>query len=307
MILLFKLLWYALAYLLGSIPFGLVVGRVFCKIDIRQAGSGNVGATNVARLCGTKWGVLTLLLDAAKGAVPVALVLYVLPHYWATLFPVKAATDMFVDNWAATGTATPSAIITTLAASGKTAVILAKAGLATSGMAAFTALAALLGHIYSFFLNFRGGKAVATTVGIYLVLLPIHLIIAAILCIVVIKRWGFVSLGSITLVSAMPILLVFSGMFTRNFDYFLLSVCIAVLVVYSHRGNLMRLMEGEEKPWRKRNEPETETTPAPASADSAAPREETSPSPAPQTSDTAKTVDAGPICPPPEDNPTRGL
>ena len=54
MILLFKLLWYALAYLLGSIPFGLVVGRVFCKIDIRQAGSGNVGATNVARLCGTK-------------------------------------------------------------------------------------------------------------------------------------------------------------------------------------------------------------------------------------------------------------
>ena len=102
-------------------------------------------------------------------------------------------------------------------------------------------------------------------------------------------------------------ILVFSGMFTRNFDYFLLSVCIAVLVVYSHRGNLMRLMEGEEKPWRKRSEPETETTPAPASADSAAPREEISPSPAPQTSDTAKTVDAGPICPPPEDNPKRGL
>ena len=264
---LFKILWYALTYVLGSIPFGLVLGRVFCKMDIRRAGSGNVGATNVARLCGTKWGVLTLLLDAAKGAVPVAVTLYVLPHYWATAFPVKTA----------------------------------------AGMAAFTALAALLGHIYSFFLNFRGGKAVATTVGIYLVLLPIHLIIAAILCIVVIKRWGFVSLGSITLVSAMPILLVFSGMFTRNFDYFLLSVCIAVLVVYSHRGNLMRLMEGEEKPWRKRSEPETETTPAPASADSAAPREEISPSPAPQTSDTAKTVDAGPICPPPEDNPKRGL
>ncbi len=267
MILLFKLLWYALAYLLGSIPFGLVVGRVFCKIDIRQAGSGNVGATNVARLCGTKWGVLTLLLDAAKGAGPVAVALYVLPYYWPAAFPDKTA----------------------------------------AGMAAFTALAALLGHIYSFFLNFRGGKAVATTVGIYLVLLPIHLIIAAILCIVVIKRWGFVSLGSITLVSAMPVLLVFSGMFTRNFDYFLLSVCIAVLVVYSHRGNIMRLMEGEEKPWRKRNEPAAEPAPAPENAEPAPAPEKEPPTPEPQTSDTPKTLDAGPICPPPENNPKREL
>ena len=207
-----------MTYRLGSIPFGLVLGRVFCNVDIRKAGSGNVGATNVARLCGSKWGVLTLLLDAAKGAAPVALALYVLPHYWPEIFPGKSL----------------------------------------AGFVSFTALAVLAGHLYSIFLKFKGGKAVATTVGVYLVLLPVHLIIAAVLCIVVIRRWGFVSLGSITLVCAMPALLVLSGMFTRDFSYFLLSVCIAVLVVYSHRGNIVRLMSGYEQPWQKRDLPAQE-------------------------------------------------
>ena len=267
---LFKLLWYALAYVLGSIPFGLVLGRVFCKMDIRRAGSGNVGATNVARLCGTGWGVLTLLLDAAKGAAPVAVALYALPLYWPEIFPAKSA----------------------------------------AGMAAFTALAALLGHVYSIFLKFKGGKAVATTVGIYLVLLPIHLIIAAVLCIVVIKRWGFVSLGSITLVSAMPVLLVFSGMFTRNFDYFLLSVCIAVLVVYNHRGNMMRLLAGDEKPWQKRDlppaaEPGPEAPPIP---DAALAQENTAePAPAPQAPDTSRAASSANACPPPEHISPQGL
>ena len=265
---LFKILWYALAYVLGSIPFGWVLGRVFCKMDIRQAGSGNVGATNVARLCGTGWGVLTLLLDAAKGAAPVAVALYALPLYWPEIFPAKSA----------------------------------------AGMAALTALAALLGHVYSLFLKFKGGKAVATTVGIYLVLLPVHLIIAAILCIVVIKRWGFVSLGSITLVCAMPVLLVFSGMFTRNFDYFLLSVCIAVLVVYNHRGNMMRLLAGEEKSWQKRdlpaeNAPDTGAAAQPALARTPEPEF----SPAPQMPEAAKTVSSANACPPPENNSPQGL
>ena len=267
---LFKILWYALTYVLGSVPFGLVLGRVFCKMDIRRAGSGNVGATNVARLCGTRWGVLTLLLDAAKGAAPVAVALYALPLYWPEIFPAKSA----------------------------------------AGMTALTALAALLGHVYSLFLKFKGGKAVATTVGIYLVLLPVHLIIAAILCIVVIKRWGFVSLGSITLVCVMPVLLVFSGMFTRNFDYFLLSVCIAVLVVYNHRGNMMRLLAGEEKPWQKRDLPETaEPGPETAVAPDAGPAPENAPAftpaPAAQTPGAEKTVSSANACPPLEDHQTR--
>ena len=290
MYLLLKSLWFALVYILGSIPFGLVLGRVFCGIDIRNAGSGNVGATNVARLCGTRWGVLTLLLDAAKGAVPVAVALYVLPHFWPEMVPAKD--QAFV--------------------------------------ASFTALAAILGHLYSAFLKFKGGKAVATTVGVYLVLLPVHLIIAAGLCVAVIKRWGFVSLGSITLVSAMPALLVFSGMFTRNFEYFLPSICIAALVIYNHRGNIMRLMAGEEKPWQKRNAPEQPDAdagpgplpgpapagpgepktppPGPASDGQSEPKTPPPPGPAsnePPAPQTATPTDAGPACGPGPDE-TKG-
>jgi glycerol-3-phosphate acyltransferase PlsY len=211
MYLIIKALWFVLVYLLGSIPFGLLLGRIFCRVDIRKVGSGNIGATNVARVCGAGWGVLTLLLDAAKGIVPVAMVLYVLPQHLPEVFSAEGMADI----------------------------------------ATYTALAAILGHLYSVFLRFKGGKAVATTVGVYLVLIPIHLAVAAILCIVAIKCWGFVSIGSLILVSVMPVLLIFSGMFTQNFDYFFLSVCIAVLVVYNHRGNIVRLISGEEKPWQK--------------------------------------------------------
>lgn len=209
--LIFKIVWLLLVYFLGSVPFGLVLGRVCCKIDVRTAGSGNVGATNVARLCGFKWGVLTLFLDAAKGAVPVALAQYLLPSLLPALIPDKT--------------------------------------LAT--FVGLTGLAAVLGHLYSYFLKFRGGKAVATTVGVYLVLLPGHLIVAAALCIFVIRRWGYVSLGSITLVCSMPILMIFSGMFTRDFSHIVLVAVIAGLVVNSHMDNIVRLIAGEEKTWRK--------------------------------------------------------
>lgn len=264
MYLLLKILWLALTYVLGSIPFGLVLGRVFCRIDVRKAGSGNVGATNVARLCGTGWGVLTLLLDAAKGAAPVAAVLYVLPHYWPEMFAAKGP----------------------------------------AGFAGLTGLAVILGHLYSVFLRFKGGKAVATTVGVYLVILPVHLIISAVLCIVVIKRWGFVSLGSITLVAAMPVLLIFSGMFTRNFEYMLLSVCILVLVIYSHRANLGRLMAGEEKPWQKRDLPE-DVAPIPNAASAA--EGAADPASAPQTPGTAENLSPSDACPPAEDQTRQGL
>lgn len=264
MYLLLKILWLALTYVLGSIPFGLVLARVFCKIDIRKAGSGNVGATNVARLCGTGWGVLTLLLDAAKGAAPVAAVLYVLPHYWPEMFAAKGP----------------------------------------AGLASLTVLAAILGHLYSVFLKFKGGKAVATTVGAYLVILPVHLIISAVLCILVIKRWGFVSLGSIVLVSTMPVLLILSGMFTRNFDYMLLSVCILVLVIYSHRANLGRLAAGEEKPWQKRDasvEPASVPDGAPSSKNGA------DPAFAAQIPGAAEVLSAGNVCPPVKDQTNQGL
>ena len=191
------IVWIALAYLIGSVPFGLVVAKVAKGIDPREGGSRNIGATNVARLCGTGWGVLVLALDIAKGWVPVMIA------------------SSFSD---------PSAFF--LGA---------------------TALAAVSGHIFSVFLHGKGGKAVATTVGVFLALAPTQLILSAVACILAIALSGYVSLGSLTLVTLLPVLLLFSGQVT----YFFFALAVMVLVYWRHKENIHRLVRGEEKPWRK--------------------------------------------------------
>ena len=193
-----KLLWIAIAYVMGSIPFGLVFARTFCGVDPRTGGSRNVGATNVARLCGTKWGMATLLCDALKGALPVAIAM------------------SFSD----------SAFFHSL-----------------------TALAALLGHLYSCFLGFKGGKAVATTVGVFIPLAFGQLVLAGIACLLVIWRSGFVSLGSLTLVTALPVFLLLYG----KWKLLPLALVVMALVYWSHRENIGRLARGEEKPWQKKH------------------------------------------------------
>ncbi len=193
--------WIALAYVAGSVPFGLLVATTFRGIDPRTGGSRNIGATNVARLCGTGFGVAVLALDIAKGFVPVIL-----------------ATTM-----------SDSAVFQAL-----------------------TGLAAILGHMYSVFLRGSGGKAVATTVGVFLALAPWQLLVAAAACLGAVAWSGFVSLGSLTLVTALPVLLLLSGRFTQ----FLLALVVMAFVYWKHRENIARLARGEEKPWRK---PEDDT------------------------------------------------
>lgn len=193
----FDILWIGLTYCIGSVPFGLVFARTFCGIDPRTAGSGNVGATNVARLCGKKWGAATLVCDLLKGTLPV---------YVATL-------------------CSDSSLIWTL-----------------------TALAAILGHLHSCFLGFKGGKAVATSIGVLIPLAFWQLLIAVAICLFLIWRSGFVSLGSLSLVTAMPILLFLSG----KFSILPLSLIILALVFWSHRENIRRLARGEEKTWIKK-------------------------------------------------------
>lgn len=193
----FDILWIAITYCIGSVPFGLVFAKTFCHIDPRTAGSGNVGATNVSRLCGTGWGVATLACDLLKGALPVAIIM----HY-----------SLSETAWT------------------------------------LTALAAILGHLYSCFLGFKGGKAVATSIGVLIPLAFWQLLAAVILCLLLIWRSGFVSLGSLALVTAMPILLVLSG----KFSLLPLSLIILGLVYWSHRENIRRLARGEEKTWIKK-------------------------------------------------------
>ena len=193
-----EVLWIALAYVLGSVPWGLVIARTFCGLDPRESGSRNTGATNVARLCGTAWGVITLACDLLKGFLPVYLY--------------------------------------------------ASFGSGSGGFVYLIGLAVICGHIFSIFLGGRGGKGVATTVGVFLALAPAQLVIAGLACLGMIWRSGFVSIGSMTLVALLPLLFLLSGRWSDC----LFALVTAALVIYTHKGNIERLMRGEEKSWVKR-------------------------------------------------------
>ena len=185
-----------LTYLLAAFPFGLLVALVGCGIDPRLAGSRNTGATNVSRLCGTKMGVLTLLLDLAKGLVPVLC--------------ARAMTDSPV-------------------------------------FLSMVAVAAVVGHMYSVFLYGKGGKGVATTIGVFLGAAPIPALLSVAACVAVIRVSGYVSAGSLTLAVAVPVLCAWLG----PVALVPAAAIIGGLVIHKHRDNIARLRSGQEKSWRK--------------------------------------------------------
>ncbi|MHC1712588.1 MAG: glycerol-3-phosphate 1-O-acyltransferase PlsY [Solidesulfovibrio sp.] len=185
-----------LTYLIAAFPFGLLVAMVGCGIDPRQAGSRNTGATNVARLCGTRYGVLTLLLDLAKGLLPV-LAARAMPFSW-----------LFVS---------------------------------------LVVLAAVVGHMYSVFLYGKGGKGVATTIGVFLAAAPLPALCAVAACVLVIWATGFVSAGSLVLAVAVPVLCYVLGPAALTPA----AVVVGGLIIWKHRENIARLAAGQEKSWRK--------------------------------------------------------
>ena len=188
----------AAAYLLGSIPFGLILAKLFAGSDIRKSGSGNIGATNVARVIGPSAGILTLALDVAKGAGAV----------WLA--------GRFSDQ-------------------NSTALTLA-------------ALAALLGHCFPVWLKFKGGKGVATALGVFLVLSPLAALCALLVFIVVSFAWRYVSLGSVSAAASMPLLMYFlwapghAPPLVVDFG----TLFAAALVIFKHDANLQRLVDGTE-------------------------------------------------------------
>jgi acyl phosphate:glycerol-3-phosphate acyltransferase len=186
------------AYLLGSIPFGLVLTRLFGGGDVRKVGSGNIGATNVARAAGLFAGVLTLILDFAKGALAV---------------------------WMAERLANQSAFWMVLAG-----------------------LAALIGHCFPVWLNFRGGKGVATAAGVFLVLCPWALLGAIVVFVLVVAFWRYVSLASISAAASMPLLTYFLWA-PHHAPPLVVSVgtlLAAILIIYKHDANIQRLVQREE-------------------------------------------------------------
>jgi glycerol-3-phosphate acyltransferase PlsY len=217
-----------MAFLLGSIPFGLIIARAK-GIDIRQHGSGNIGATNVLRVVGKKYGITCLLLDALKGFVPVAIAVNLIR---ITGRPVQVPLGL-PEAWAL--------------------VLPAAEALKGQGVQILTALAAVLGHNYSPWVGFKGGKGIATSAGVLIALMPFAVIILIAVFLAVFLTTRYVSLASLVSAAALPLLTIWGSWHhgriqdgTWNKPLFAFTVVIAVMAIWKHRSNLRRLREGTE-------------------------------------------------------------
>ena len=190
-----------LSYLVGAIPFGLLFSRMVGK-DVRQEGSGNIGATNVNRVLGKKLGILTLLCDLLKGFFPV----------FVTAFFLMPSAD-------------------------------------SAWIVALCGLAAVVGHMFSVYLGFTGGKGVATALGVFLFFSPQAILLALLLFIAVVYFSGFVSAGSLAAAAVIPLLLFMLG---SGFEIVLVALVIAILIWIKHSANIKRLIAGEEKSWKSK-------------------------------------------------------
>lgn len=186
-----------IGYLLGSIPFGYVLVKLFRGEDVRSTGSGNIGATNVARTGSKGLAIATLALDALKGAVAV--------------LAARALTP---------------------------------AGISPFPLMAMAALAAVLGHLFPVWLKFKGGKGVATALGVFLVLFPKAVLVSLAIFIITVLVTRYVSLGSILAAIAFPVAAYFLG--SPDWQTLLPACAIALLIVLKHHANIARLLSGTE-------------------------------------------------------------
>lgn len=181
-----------LAYLIGSIPFGLIFGKLLWKKDLRRFGSRNIGATNAWRVLGRKAGLLIFLFDFLKGQLGVLLGAYIF--------------------------ASPGAMV-------------------------LGGIFAMFGHICPLFLGFRGGKGVATGLGVIAALMPKVTVIIVIVWLVLVLLTRYVSVGSIVASVLAPIL---AALFKAPDEFFAFALAAASIIVWRHRDNIARLKAGRE-------------------------------------------------------------
>ncbi|MDG5787613.1 glycerol-3-phosphate 1-O-acyltransferase PlsY [Evansella sp. AB-P1] len=185
-----------ISYLLGSVSFSYLIAKKIKKVDIRQHGSGNAGATNTLRVLGIGPAIAVLLLDCAKGIVAVVLAFNL--------------------------TSDPT-------------------------IAAASGLASIIGHNWPIYYGFRGGKGVATTIGVLASLVLFAALISGVIAIITIIISRYVSLGSIIFITGTTVITVFFSSFFSypvSFSYF--TVAIAILSIWRHRTNIVRLVKGNE-------------------------------------------------------------
>ncbi len=189
-------LW-AFCYLLGCIPFGILFARKH-KVNLRETGSGNIGATNVARVLGKKAGLMTLAGDLSKGLAAVVIASRLLDSHWQ---------------------------------------------IAVAGLMAFA------GHVYPVFLKFKGGKGVATGLGIFLFLMPVATVSAMGVFAVTLWASAYVALGSVLASLFLPLF----GIFYQYPPEFLAaSVIVALIVLHKHAENMQRILDGNESRFLKK-------------------------------------------------------
>ncbi len=187
-----------LSYLIGSIPNGIIISKIFFKIDPTKSGSGNIGATNVYRTAGKIPGIITLFFDVLKGFIPV---------YYAQSIGLDLQFILFV------------------------------------GFFAF------LGHLFSIYLKFKGGKGVATAIGIFLAITPWAVLIAAIIFVIIVYIWRYISLASMISAFLLPaiikILIIFN-IYNYPDSIVFFAGTISILIIYKHKANIQRLIEKKE-------------------------------------------------------------
>jgi acyl phosphate:glycerol-3-phosphate acyltransferase len=188
------------AYLIGAFPTSYVVGRATKGIDLRQHGSGNLGATNAFRVLGWRAASPIFVADILKGY---------LPAFW---FPQ-------ID------------------------------GAASPLWALAYGTAAVMGHVFSVFVGFKGGKGVATSAGVFLALAPLALLGGLLVWAALVMVTGYVSLGSVAAAAVLPVLVYLSG---SRPEILLLALLLATFVIYAHRANIRRLLRGEESRFGRR-------------------------------------------------------
>jgi acyl phosphate:glycerol-3-phosphate acyltransferase len=191
------IIFLIIAYFMGSIPTGVVIGKKFKGIDIREHGSKNTGATNAYRVLGKQYGIIVLLSDALKGYLPVFL-----------------ANLAGISGWQ-----------------------LILIGLVT-----------IVGHTLSIFLKFKGGKGVATSLGVFLYLVPNIVLILLVVFILIAFSTKYVSLASVSAAGLFPILVLFMPVKAElgKWNMFGFALIIALFVIFKHRSNIQRLLHGNE-------------------------------------------------------------
>jgi glycerol-3-phosphate acyltransferase PlsY len=212
-----SLLIAALAYLLGSIPFGFLLVRAFRGADIRQSGSGNIGATNVARTS-PALGIATLLLDALKGLAAVLLAITLTKAGLQSHHP--SITWHLGQPWSTAPTL-------------------------VYWHAVVAAVFAVVGHVFPVWLKFRGGKGVATGLGSFLLIAPKAVLVMIGIFIAVVLIIKYVSLGSILAVACFPLLAWFFHEYELP-NALLLIGATSVLILWKHRDNIVRLLNRSE-------------------------------------------------------------